>query len=48
LSKEQILQKLWDGDGNYVDSNTLTVYIRRLRIKIEDNPSVSAGRKSPF
>ena len=30
LSKEQILQKLWDGDGNYVDSNTLTVYIRRL------------------
>ena len=39
LSKEQILQKLWDGDGNYVDSNTLTVYIRRLRIKIEDNPS---------
>lgn len=39
LSKEQILQKLWDSDGNYVDNNTLTVYIRRLRIKIEDNPS---------
>lgn len=39
LSKEQILQKLWDGNGNYVDNNTLTVYIRRLRIKIEDNPS---------
>ena len=41
LSKDQILQQLWDGDGNgnYVDSNTLTVYIRRLRIKIEENPS---------
>lgn len=38
LSKEQILDKLWDCEGNYVDSNTLTVYIRRLRIKIEDNP----------
>lgn len=38
LSKEQILDKLWDCDGNYVDNNTLTVYIRRLRIKVEDNP----------
>lgn len=39
LSGEQILDKLWDGDGNYVDSNTLSVYIRRLRMKIENNPS---------
>lgn len=39
LSKEQILDKLWDCEGNFVDNNTLTVYIRRLRIKIEDNPS---------
>lgn len=38
LSKEQILDKLWDSEGNYVDNNTLTVYIRRLRMKIEDNP----------
>lgn len=38
LSKEKILDKLWDGDGNYVDDNTLAVYIRRLRIKIENNP----------
>lgn len=38
LSKEQILDKLWDCEGNYVDNNTLTVYIRRLRIKIEDDP----------
>lgn len=39
LSAEQILSKLWDCDENYIDNNTLTVYIRRLRTKIEDNPS---------
>ena len=38
LSKEQILDKLWDCEGNYIDNSTLTVYIRRLRTKIEDNP----------
>lgn len=38
LSKEQILDKLWDCEGNYVDNNTLTVYIRRLRMKVEDDP----------
>ena len=37
LSPEQILSKLWDCDEKYIDSNTLTVYIRRLRTKIEDN-----------
>lgn len=40
LSKEQILDKLWDCEGNYVDNNTLTVYIRRLRMKVEDNPGM--------
>lgn len=38
LSPEQILGKLWDCDENYVDNNSLTVYIRRLRKKIEDDP----------
>ncbi|MEY8521718.1 response regulator transcription factor [Lachnospiraceae bacterium 38-10] len=38
LSPEQILGKLWDCSENYIDSNSLTVYIRRLRTKIEDNP----------
>lgn len=38
LSSEQILSRLWDCDENYVDNNTLTVYIRRLRTKIEDDP----------
>lgn len=39
LSKEQILEKLWDCEGNFIDGSALTVYIRRLRIKVEDNPS---------
>lgn len=38
LSPEQILEKLWDSRGNYIDQNSLTVYIRRLRTKIEDDP----------
>lgn len=38
LSPEQILSRLWDCDGNYIDNNSLTVYIRRLRTKIEDDP----------
>ncbi|MFD1175968.1 response regulator transcription factor [Paenibacillus puldeungensis] len=39
LSKEMILDKLWDGQGSYVDDNTLAVYIRRLRMKIEEDPN---------
>ena len=39
LSKDQLLNKLWDCEGNYIDSNALTVYMRRLRIKVENNPS---------
>ncbi|MEE1249578.1 MAG: response regulator transcription factor [Lachnospiraceae bacterium] len=38
LSSEQILGKLWDCNESYIDNNSLTVYIRRLRTKIEDNP----------
>ena len=37
LSPEQILGRLWDCEENYIDSSTLTVYIRRLRTKIEDD-----------
>lgn len=32
-------RNMWDGNGNYVDDNTLSVYIRRLRNKIEDDPN---------
>jgi len=39
LSKEQILEKIWDSDGKYVDSNTVSVNISRLRTKIEDDGS---------
>lgn len=35
MTKEMILEKLWDINGNYVDENTLSVNIRRLRKKIE-------------
>lgn len=38
LTKEQILNNLWDHEGDYIDSSALTVYIRRLRLKIEDDP----------
>ena len=39
LSKNQLLEAIWDIDGNFVDENTLAVNIRRLREKIEDDPS---------
>ncbi len=39
LTRSMILDALWDGNGNYVDDNTLSVYIRRLREKIEKDPS---------
>lgn len=38
LTKEQILAASWDMSGNFVDENTLSVNIRRLRAKIEDDP----------
>ncbi|MDD7362670.1 MAG: response regulator transcription factor [Peptoniphilus sp.] len=38
LSKEQILENLWDGDEHYIDNSAISVYIRRLRVKIEDDP----------
>ena len=38
-ASEYILSNLWDCNEKYIDSNTLTVYIRRLRTKIEDIPA---------
>lgn len=37
LTRNQILQKLWDEAGEYVNDNTLSVYIKRLRSKIEED-----------
>ncbi len=39
VPRERLLSVLWDSGGDFVDENTLTVYIRRLREKIEDDPS---------
>jgi len=39
VTRKLILDELWDSIGDYVDDNTLSVYVRRLREKIEANPS---------
>lgn len=39
VTKEQLIEALWDIDGNFVDENTVAVNIRRLRQKVENNPS---------
>jgi DNA-binding response OmpR family regulator len=38
LPRERILEKLWDCEGSFIDSGSLTVYMRRLRMKVEDDP----------
>ena len=39
VTREILFERLWDGSGNFVDDNTLSVYIRRLREKVEKDPS---------
>lgn len=39
VARDRILEALWDDTGNFVDDNTLSVYIRRLREKVESDPS---------
>ena len=39
LTRGQILSGIWDESGNFVNNNTLTVYIKRLREKIEEDPN---------
>ena len=39
VMREIILSELWDEAGNFVDNNTLSVYVRRLREKVEADPS---------
>ena len=38
LSRGHLLEEIWDVAGEYVNDNTLTVYIKRLRDKIERDP----------
>lgn len=39
LSRNQLLEGIWDIAGDFVNDNTLTVYIKRLRDKLEDEPA---------
>lgn len=39
LSRTSLLENLWDIDGDFIEENTLTVYIKRLRDKIEEEPN---------
>ncbi len=38
MTRNQLIEEIWDAAGEYVNDNTLTVYIKRLREKIEDDP----------
>ncbi len=44
LSRSQILDKIWDIDGNFVEDNTLTVYIKRIREKLGDSINIETIR----
>lgn len=40
LTRNQLLEEIWDASGEYVNDNTLSVYMKRLREKIEENPQI--------
>ena len=42
MTRGKLLEEIWDIDGDFVNDNTLTVYIKRLREKIEDDPQAPA------
>ena len=44
LKREQILERIWDISGNFVEDNTLTVYVKRLREKLGDAVSITTVR----
>ncbi|MUT65381.1 response regulator [Paenibacillus sp. NEAU-GSW1] len=48
LTRQMLLDKLWDIDGAFVDENTLSVNIKRLRSKIEDDPKKPVFIKTVF
>ena len=39
MSRSKLLENIWDVEGDFVEDNTLTVYIKRLRNKIEEEPN---------
>ena len=38
MTREKLLEDIWDIAGDFVNDNTLTVYIKRLRVKLGDDP----------
>lgn len=44
ITREQLLDKIWDIAGNFVNDNTLTVYIKRIREKLEDDSIIKTVR----
>lgn len=44
LTRQQILDHIWDIDGNFVEDNTLTVYVKRLREKLKDAINIETVR----
>ena len=46
LTRDKLLEEIWDSAGDYVGDNTLTVYIKRLREKIEQDPQNPAYIKT--
>ena len=44
ITREQLLDKIWDIAGNFVNDNTLTVYIKRIREKLEDETIIKTVR----
>ncbi|MDE6847489.1 MAG: response regulator transcription factor [Lachnospiraceae bacterium] len=48
LARETLLERIWDVDERFVENRTLNVTIRRLRMKVEDNPDQPAYIKTVF
>lgn len=44
ITREELLDKIWDIAGNFVNDNTLTVYIKRIREKLEDDTIIKTVR----
>ena len=43
-TRNQVLEKIWDSAGNFVEDNTLTVYVKRLREKLGKNINIETVR----
>ncbi len=44
ITREELLEKIWDIAGNFVNDNTLTVYIKRIREKLSDDAIITTVR----